>query len=179
MGAYEAATPEGSLLRILQNQPEPLLALIDATREKRVIDLLHKSGEEYRSLYRDEQNAALAPHLVRLPPQSLLLRQMIKEGWGHSWGVYLTCNASLRELREYFRTALMVKMPDGMEMFSRFYDPRFFRGFLETCTVEEAQRYFGPIRSYLMESERPEILLEFTRSSKGTEKKGHLLSVLE
>jgi len=26
----------------------------------------------------------------------------------------------------------MVTMLDGMELFSRFYDPRFFRGFLET-----------------------------------------------
>jgi pSer/pThr/pTyr-binding forkhead associated (FHA) protein len=179
MGAYEAATPQGTLLRILRSRPERLMALVDATRDKHVLELLESSGEEYYSLYRSEQNAALAPHLVRLPPQSTLLRQMIEEGWGRSWGLYLTCNASPIELREYFRNALMVRMPDGMEMFSRFYDPRFFRSFLETCTVDEAKRYFGPISAYLMESERSEILLEFTRSSQGTEKKGHLLSILE
>jgi hypothetical protein len=179
MGAYQAATPQGLLLRILQNQPERLMALVDATRDKHVLELLRNSGEEYRSLYREEQNAAVAPHLVRLPSQSPLLRQMIEEGWGRSWGVYLTSNSSLMELREYFRQALMVTMPDGMEMFSRFYDPRFFRSFLEACTVDEAQRFFGPVRAYLMESERPEILLEFTRGSGGAEKKGHLLSILE
>ncbi|HKR11878.1 MAG TPA: DUF4123 domain-containing protein [Pyrinomonadaceae bacterium] len=179
VAAYHAATPQGSLLRILQNQPERLLALVDGMREKRVLDLVHRSGEEYRSLYRDEQNKALAPHLVRLPPQSALLKQMIDEGWGRGWGVYLTSNASLVEVREYFRSALMVKMPDGIEMFSRFYEPRFFRGFLENCTADEAQRYFGPIRAYLMEAERPEILLEFTRNNRGVDKKGHLLSVLD
>lgn len=179
MGAYQAATPQGLLLRILQKQPEHLMALVDATRDKHVLDLLRNSGEEYRSLYREEQNAAVAPHLVRLPPQSTLLRQMIEEGWGRSWGVYLTSSSTLLELRDYFRNALMVTMPDGMEMFSRFYDPRFFRCFLETCAVDEAQRFFGPVRAYLMESERTEILLEFTRDSRGTEKKGHLLSILE
>ena len=177
--AYKAATPQGSLLRILQNQPERLLALVDGTRDNYVLELLHKSGEEYRSLYRDEQNAALAPHLVPLPPQSALLRKMIEKGWGRGWGVYLTSNASLIDLREYFRTALMAKLPDGTEMFSRFYDPRFFRSFLENCTADEAQRYFGPVRAYLMESEKPEILLEFTRNSQGVDKKGHLLSVLQ
>jgi hypothetical protein len=179
MGAYQAATPQGLLLRIFQNQREHLMALVDATRDKHVLDLLRNSGEEYRSLYREDQNAAVAPHLVRLPPQSALLRQMIEEGWGRGWGVYLTSNASLMELREYFRSALMVTMPDGMEMFSRFYDPRFFRGFLETCAVDEAKRFFGPVRAYLMESERPEILLEFTRGGSGADKKGHLLSLLE
>jgi len=70
-------------------------------------------------------------------------------------------------------------MPDGMELFSRFYDPRFFRAFLETCGAAEAEKFYGPITSYFMEDDRPEILLQFTRSKRGAEKKGHLLSVLE
>jgi pSer/pThr/pTyr-binding forkhead associated (FHA) protein len=179
MSAYEAATPQGSLLRLLQRQPERLMALVDATRDKHLLDLLKKSGEEFQSLYRDDQTLAIAPLLVRLPPQSALLKQMIDEGWGRGWGVYLTCKASLAELREYFRSALMVRMPDGMEMFSRFYDPRFFRSLLETCAAEEAERCFGPVHAYLMESDRSEILLEFTRGKRGVEKKGHLLSSLE
>lgn len=179
MRSYEAATPEGALLRILQHQPDNLMALVDATRDTRVVELLRNSSEEYRSLYNGDQNLAVAPHLVRLPRQSLLLKQIIHEGWGRGWGVYLSCAVGLPDLREYFRSALMVSTPDGMEMFSRFYDPRFFRGFLESCTVAEAQRFFGPIGVYLMESERPEILLEFTRGDNGTEKKGHLLTLFE
>jgi hypothetical protein len=53
----------------------------------------------------------------------------------------------------------MVTMPDGMELFSRFDDPRFSRPFWKV-------------------DERSEILLQFRRSKKGAEKKGHLLSVL-
>lgn len=177
--SYEAATPEGTLLRVLENQSGSLMALVDAARDRRVLDLLYSSGEEYQSLYRDNQNLALAPHLVRLPRSSPLLKQMTQEGWGHGWGIYLTCAAPLRDLRDYFRQALMVTTPDGVELFSRFYDPRFFRGLLENCSATEAEKFFGPISSYLMEADRPEILLQFKKSPGGVEKTGHLLTLLE
>jgi pSer/pThr/pTyr-binding forkhead associated (FHA) protein len=177
--SYQAVTPEGRLLRLLCNQPEPLMSLLDATHEPNLLKLLAESGEEFQSLYQDPKSAAIAPYLVRLPPQSRLLRQMVHEGWGHGWGVYLTCKLPLTRLRDYFRQALMVRLPDGVELFSRFYDPRFFRAFLEGSTAAEAEKFFGPVSSYLMEAEKPEILLQFTRTSRGAEKKGHLLSTLE
>jgi pSer/pThr/pTyr-binding forkhead associated (FHA) protein len=178
LDSYEAATPAGRLLQILSTQSQTLMALIDATRDARVLELLRSTRGEYQSLYRSEQHAAIAPYLVFLPPRSELLRRMIQEGWGHGWGVYLTCPLPLTDLREYFRTSLMVTLADGMELFSRFYDPAFFRVFLETCTAAEAVRFFGPVTSYFMEETRPEILLQFMRSSTGAEKRGHLLSVL-
>src|SRR2546423_619838 len=179
LASYEAATPAGRLLHILRNQPEPLMALVDAAREPALLDLLRSSGEEFQSLYKDEKNAKVAPYLVRLPPKSPLLKRMTREGWGKGWGVYLTCSLPLQGLRAYFRKTLMVATPDGMEFFSRFYDPRFFRNFLNGCTAAESEKFFGPISSYLMEDERPEILLQFTRTSRGAEKKGHLLSMPE
>jgi pSer/pThr/pTyr-binding forkhead associated (FHA) protein len=179
MDAYQAATPEGVLMGLLQKQTESLMALVDAVKDRRVLDILHSSDAEYRSLYNNQQNEAISPLLVRVPAHSLLLKQMIHEGWGHGWGIYLTCRVSPAELRDHFRRSFMVSMPDGAELFSRFYDPRFFRGFLEGCTAAEAERFFGPISAYLMEAERPEILLEFKRSSTGVEKKGHLLTRLD
>lgn len=176
--SYEAATPDGRLFHLLSNQPQTLMALVDAVRDAKLLDLLRDTREEYQSLYRPDQNPKIAPYLVRLPPRSDLLKQMIQRGWGHQWGVYLTCPLSLAELRNYFRTSLMISMPDGMELFSRFYDPGFFRTFLETCSTEDAEKFFGPVTSYLMEGERTEILLQFTRIEKGVEKKGHLLSDL-
>jgi len=178
LDTYEAATPDGRLQHILSSQPGTLMALIDGVHDPQVFELLRGTSEEYRSLYRNDQNAAVAPYLVRLPPRSDLLKQMVQKGWGREWGVYLTCPLSLSELREFFRSTLMVTMPDGMELFSRFYDPRFFRGFLEKSSAAEAEKFFGPITAYFMEDERPEILLQFRRSRKGAEKKGHLLSVL-
>jgi pSer/pThr/pTyr-binding forkhead associated (FHA) protein len=178
LDSYEAATMEGRLFHLLSNQPQPVMALIDAIRDREILQLLQTHGDEHQSLYRREQDPQLAPHLVRFAPRSALLRQMILKGWGRQWGLYLTSGLSLADLRQYFRTALMVTMPDGVELFSRFYDPRFFRTFLESCTAAEAESYFGPVTAYFMEDERPEILLEFTRSSTGADKKGHLLSPL-
>ena len=178
LDSYEAATLEGRLFYLLSHQQQPLLALLDAVRDRGIIDLLQAHRDEHQSLYRSEQDPQIAPHLVRFAPQSALLKQMIQKGWGRQWGLYLTSTLSLADLRQYFRTALMVTMPDGMELFSRFYDPRFFRTFLESCTAAEAEPFFGPVGSYFMEDERPEILLEFTRSRSGAEKRGHLLSAL-
>jgi pSer/pThr/pTyr-binding forkhead associated (FHA) protein len=174
--SYEAVTPQGRLLQILSNQSQTVLALLDAVRDTKVLELLKASREEYQSLYGTNQNPAIAPYLVRLPPRSELLKQMIQLGWGHEWGVYLTCPASVGELRQYFRTSLMVTLPDGVELLSRFYDPRFFRRFLENCSLDDAEKFFGPVTSYFMEDERPEILLQFTRTQRGVEKSGHLLS---
>jgi pSer/pThr/pTyr-binding forkhead associated (FHA) protein len=178
LDSYEAATMEGRLFQILSSQPQPLMALIDAIRDPGILDLLQRHPDEHQSLYRSEQDPRIAPHLVRFAPRSALLKQMIQKGWGRQWGLYLTSALSLNDLRQYFRTALMVTMPDGAELFSRFYDPRFFRTFLESCTAAESESYFGPVTKYFMEDERAEILLEFTRGSTGAEKKGHLLSPL-
>jgi hypothetical protein len=71
----------------------------------------------------------------------------------------------------------MITMPDGQEFFSRFYDPRFFRGFLRGCTPAEAERFFGPINSYLMEAENADILLQFTKCDRGVETKERLLLI--
>jgi len=43
---------------------------------------------------------------------------------------------------------------------------------------DKGEKLFGPITSYFKEDERPEILLQFTKSKTGAEKKGHLLSDL-
>jgi pSer/pThr/pTyr-binding forkhead associated (FHA) protein len=178
LASYEAATLEGRLHYILSNQQQRLMALIDAVGDPGILELLQTHGDEHLSLYRSEQDQRVAPYLIRFASRSALLKQMIQRGWGRQWGLYLTSPLSLTDVRQYFRTALMITMPDGMELFSRFYDPRFFRGFLESCTAAEAEPFFGPVVSYFMEDERPEILLEFTRSQGGTEKKGHLLSAL-
>jgi hypothetical protein len=178
LASYEAVTPEGRLLQLLSVQPEPLLALVDATNERDLPKLLTESGEEFQSLYDDPKSAAIAPYLVSLPPHSRFLKQMIHDGWGHGWGSFLTCKLPISQLRAHFRQTLMIRLPDGVELFSRFYDPRFFRAFLENSTAAEAEKFFGPVSSYLMEGEKPEILLQFTRTSRGTEKKGHLLTSL-
>jgi len=176
LSSFESATPEGRLFHILSNQSHHLMALIDAIRDGSVLEFLKTPGLEYSSLYTNNANATIAPYLVKLPPRSKELKQIIQKGWGHGWGVFLTCPTSLPQLFDYLRSTLMVTMPDGTELFSRFYDPRFFREFFEGCSSVEAEKFFGPISSYFVEDERREILLQYINTEKGPEKKGHLLT---
>jgi hypothetical protein len=178
LSPFESVTPEGRLFKILSSETDHLIALVDAIRDRSALEFLKTPGLEYSSLYTNNANPTIAPYLVNLPAHSEVLKQIIQKGWGRGWGVFVTCPFPLATLCNYFRSALMVTMPDGTELFSRFYDPRFFRDFFEGCSRAEAEKFFGPISSYFVEDERPEILLQYTITEKGTEKKGHLLTDL-
>jgi hypothetical protein len=167
-----------SLLEILRRQPEPLFVLLDAARDRRVLQLLRSSEAEYQSLYEGEKGKELeeyAPYLVSLPPQSDFLGTLINEGWGKSWGLFLTSDRPFAKVRRYLRQFLLVKDEDGRELYFRFYDPRVMRQFLPTCEMAEAARLFGPISRYLVEAAEPEMLLQFVNGERGAlEKRFHL-----
>jgi hypothetical protein len=144
------------VLEILRKQPEPLFAILDAARNKRVLDLLSKSEEQYQSLYEGQQGedlANFAPYLVRFSKESKFLITLIREGWGKSWGVYLTCDKPFEEVRKHFRHFLLVQTEDGKELYFRFYDPRVLCAFIPSSTPREVAEFFGPISSYLAEGD--------------------------
>jgi pSer/pThr/pTyr-binding forkhead associated (FHA) protein len=158
------------LLEILRAESHPLFALLDAARDGRVLELLHNSEEKFQSLYEGEKGdelAAFAPYLVSLSTGSNLLNSLVAEGWGNSWGVYLTCDKDFERLRRYLRQFLLVTDEEGRTLYFRFYDPRVLRVYLPTCTPEESARMFGSISRYLMEAENPETLLLFTSGEQG------------
>ena len=135
--------------------PEPLFAILDAAREPTIPERLAASGDEHQTLFDGERGQDIAPYgpwLVRLRPGSKLLDDLLAEGWGQSWGVYLTCELSLLEVRKQLRRFLMVKLPDGRQVFFRYYDPRVLRTYLQTCTAAEVAAFFGPIGRYVAES---------------------------
>jgi hypothetical protein len=134
-----------------------------------------EGGAQYESLYEGWSKAELtlfAPFLVSLPPQSKLLEKLVSKGWGKSWGIYLTCNLAFSDVRHHFRHFLMVNMPDGKQVYFRFYDPRVLRVYLPTCTPEEIHQFFGPVWRFATEDEKPGTLLEFVRQ--GTEMKSNI-----
>jgi hypothetical protein len=152
------------LPQVLRSQEEPLFALLDAARDLRVLVLLHESGEEFQSLYegpKGEQLGLVAPYLVRLPAASPLLETLVGEGWGRSWGVYLTSRSPFGDVRKHLRRFLVVQTDDGKKLYFRFYDPRVLRDYLTTCTGPEAHEFFGPVESYLVEDADPATLLSF------------------
>jgi pSer/pThr/pTyr-binding forkhead associated (FHA) protein len=166
-------TPQDHLLALLRDEFQPLFAILDAARDIRILALLLHHKEQCESLYEGEQGATLAqvaPYLVRLAKESPLLKALVKEGWGKSWGVYLTCPNDFEEVRRHLRHFLQVKLPSGEQVYFRFYDPRVMRVFLPTCTPEDATQFFGPIQNYLVEDETPEQLLRFVNTGQGSQK---------
>jgi hypothetical protein len=164
-------TGMGGLLGILRTHPEPLFALLDAARDRRIRKLLKGCRDEVASLYDGLQGQLLedyAPYLVRLPPDSPLLEALAREGWGKSWGVYLGSKRPFKEVRRHFRRFLIVKEDETDEdLYFRFYDPRVLRVFLPSCTPRQAGLFFEDVGAYLMEDREPGTLLRFTAGAAG------------
>jgi hypothetical protein len=175
-----AAARQTRLQDLLAKDFQPLYALLDASREPSVLKVILESKEEHQSLYEGAQGAQLAhfaPYLVRVPQKSSLLDTLAQQAWSKSWGVFLTCDKPLKELRTHFRHFLLVKLPDGKQVYFRYYDPRVLRLFLPTCLPEETTQFFGPVKQFLLEAENPTIALHFTNGPKGTAQKELLLAL--
>lgn len=161
-----SATPRERLLALFHGEFQPLFALLDAARDPMILKLLIESKEEYQSLYQGAQGEKLvnfAPYLVRLPKQTPLLEKLISNGWGKSWGIFLTCDKPLQEVRSHFRHFLMVRTEEGKDLYFRFYDPRVLRTYLPTCAPKEVDTFMGPVTAFLFESETTDKLLKFSK----------------
>jgi hypothetical protein len=163
-------TPQEKLVALLRGEFQPLYAVLDAACEPSVLKVLFESKELYQSLFEGPQGMQLAhfaPYLVQLPQKSPLIETLVQQGWGKNWGIYLTCPEPLETLRRHFRHFLTVQMPDRTQVYFRFYDPRVLRLFLPTCTAEQINLIFGPIKYYIMEDEKPDLLLRFSNKGVG------------
>jgi hypothetical protein len=164
------APAQPRLQDLLAKDLQPLYALLDASREPSVLKVILESKEEHQSLYEGAQGAQLAhfaPYLVRVPNKSPLIDTLAQQAWSKNWGIFVTSDLPLKELRPHFRRYLNVKLPDGQQVYFRYYDPRVLRLFLPTCFPEEADQFFGPVKHFFMEAEDPKLGLHFTRSPKG------------
>ncbi|MCG7851384.1 MAG: DUF4123 domain-containing protein, partial [Methanosarcinaceae archaeon] len=79
---------------------------------------------------------------------------------GNHWGIFAITakEVDLRTVRRHFRRFLMVKDPEGKQIYFRYYDPRVLNVFLPTCNSEELSVVFGPVSSYIMEDEDSSVL---------------------
>jgi hypothetical protein len=152
------------VIQELRARKEPLYAILDAARDPLILTRLLECKEEHQSLYEGAEGdklAAYAPYLVALPSGSAFLETIVRDGWGKSWGVFLTCEQPFRDLRKHLRHFLMVHLEGGQQVYFRFYDPRVLRIFLPTCTPTELAQFFGAIGGYLMEGPEPGAFLRF------------------
>ena len=140
-------------------------AVLDGASVPDLLDQLY--GDEppvFLCLYRGELEpdlAEVAPYLVHVKPESPFTEWLLGNCWGNHWGIFATSAEDIDTVRRHFRNFLMVKDPEGEQVYFRYYDPRVLRTFLPTCNAEETEFVFGPITSYLCEAENLETLLSF------------------
>ena len=153
---------------------ESLYAILDAARAMEIAYRLQNSLVEHESLYRGRKEETLwhvAPYLVRCEREDEFFQWVVTQGWGDSWGIFLTSSANLEELRKHFRQFLMVTLEDDeegeKEVYFRFYDPRVLRIHLPTCTAEEIEQFFGPVTSFSMEHEEAVQLIRYAPKDSG------------
>jgi hypothetical protein len=146
-----------------------VFALLDGASIPNLRTSLHIFEPEYACLYRGELKpdmAQVAPYLVRLEPDSQFTDWVVVDGWGKHWGIFVRSAEDLAAVRRQMRSLLVVHDSDGNPLVFRYYDPRVLRIFLPTCNAEQLSSFFGPIHSYLLESDGADALLRL-RLSKG------------
>jgi hypothetical protein len=150
-----------------------LFAIVDAARDPMAYLRVYESREPKQSLYegpKADQYGFVAPYLVSLSPRSRTLDALVRDGWGESWGVYLTSDRPFEEVRKHLRRFLTVKLEGGGgPVLFRFYDPRVLRVYLPSCAPDEMSGFFGPIGEFLLEGEEPDIILRYRNTGAGIE----------
>jgi len=150
--------------------PEPgqsLYCILDGASVDGLLDKLFQLDPAHVCLYRGKLEpdlAETAPYLVQLDLGSEFATWVIEDGWGKHWGIFAHSEADLEAVRRHFRRFLMVRGPDGKQLYFRYYDPRVLRVFLPTCDEEQTQTLFGPIETYLLEADEADRVVRFRRA---------------
>lgn len=149
--------------------PGSLWAVLDCARHRRIYRELQVSKLDYQCLYTGDVPTGLkmvAPHMVELSPRYGFTRSLLSQGWGNAWGIFIRLHDGTR-LRHQLRKLLTVRAEDGRKLLFRFYDPRVLRLYLPTCTRDELQEVFGPIRSFYAEGGAGQDVLSSFRCDEG------------
>lgn len=143
-----------------ENERMRAFVLLDAARDEQIYPAVLRADCEWSCLYRGDAAvtmAEVAPYLVQLERTSAFTSWVVEKGWGNSWGVFFNAAVTMEALRNHFRRFVFVQLPDGRNVYFRFYDPRVLRAYLPTCTPEELKTIYGPVERYVIESEDAEL----------------------
>ncbi|MCF6204639.1 MAG: DUF4123 domain-containing protein [Methylococcaceae bacterium] len=144
-----------TVLSCLQKQVKPLYAIVDAAQDETIFDLLKQYPDTRQQCLFEGQTgkkvATASPYLVQFnSADDPLLEQLVMQGWGKNWCVYINEPESFATIYRHLRQCLRVKGEDGYMLF-RFYDPRVFMKMIPSFNPEQVNTFLGPIEFYLIE----------------------------
>lgn len=158
----EIEAKESALVALAERAAsEMLYAVVDPSREERILVLLRESVDRCQSLYDGIEGLAMAevaPYLVHVSADSSLLGHLVMEGWRKRWGIFLVADETFAEVRRHLRRLLMVEDENRQPLYFRFYDPRVLGAFLPTCTEQQRGAVYGDIEVFLIEGPRGELV---------------------
>lgn len=133
-----------------------LYAILDVARDPRIAALMREACEPWQPLFDGlgaARQAEAAPQLVALASDSRALAELVREGWGERWAVWLTSKQGPAAVRRHLRQFLLANLPGEPDtVYFRFYDPDVLRVVLETSTDEERRKWFdGVVDGYIGE----------------------------
>lgn len=139
--------------------------ILDGAAIKDVPGRLYEMAPLHECLLRGE----LSPDMVHMAPYVALMVEgddfsnwVIENAMGKNGSLFLNTRFSITEMRSHFRSLISVHTEDGRPLLFRFYDPRVFRKFLPTCDAEQVTTFFGKVDRFLVDSDEPDILLEYS-----------------
>lgn len=156
-----------------------MYAVLDGARNEAINQLLDSSPRQHHCLYFEPLTESLrlaAPKLVELA-QDDFSQQLLEQGWGGSWGVFVrtSTRTPLNQLRHHLRKLNFVEGPQGEHLLFRYYDPRVLRTWLPTCQHADLDIFFGVMTDIFIESEEGSSLLHFHHSARGSTKTEYAL----
>jgi pSer/pThr/pTyr-binding forkhead associated (FHA) protein len=155
---------ETALMNALYSPGEQVFAVVDASRDSRILAFLEAAGEPFSCL--DLLGRATA-FLVVLPAEARLAHVLIKDGWGRGWGFYGTSRDGFETVLAHFNRFVNLYTSSGAEITFRFWDPRVLRAIVPVMPQEQAETFFGPCERMIVEADKPAMALEFSRASRG------------
>ncbi|MDQ2647853.1 MAG: DUF4123 domain-containing protein [Myxococcota bacterium] len=164
MSGFSTTRLEEQLFYPYEPSGTSLFVVLDGARDRAIGRALSVHTVEYESLFSGPIGWSLraaSPLIARLVPGEDFTRQLIAEGWGRAWGIYLASSSTLLGVRRHLRTLLRVRMDTGQKCYFRYYDPRVLRAFLPTSTPEQLRQIFGPITRFDLEDSERSRLLRF------------------
>jgi hypothetical protein len=145
--------------------------ILDLARDKSIYPRMIEASVPSFCLYQGniaQPLAEVAPYIVQLQNDSVFTKWLLQEGWGNSWGIFLSSLATISELRRHFRRFILVQDEStGDKFYFRYYDPRVFRVYLPTCTKEELDLVFGPVQCFFCENDSDDTLIEYRHDDDG------------
>ena len=132
-------------------------ALVDCAHHPSLFQRLGESGAPMACLFEEpeaEHARAAAPHLVDLSGASAVV-DIIGEGHGRAWCMYVQSDAGFAPLLEHLRRFMKCRMRDakgrGVDAYFAFWDPRVAADWLPGLEAEQAGDVFAQVAAFVGE----------------------------